>query len=170
MIQNDRVDSPGAHPRACGENSLTCIVCGKPLGSPPRLRGKLLAYRGCRRRLRLTPAPAGKTRKRFPKSCSRQAHPRACGENVAEYMSQTISIGSPPRLRGKLEEALDGVSVGGLTPAPAGKTLPARALARRARAHPRACGENKAPISRRSTYPGSPPRLRGKPASQPIHA
>ena len=49
------------HPRLCGEKLLLCEHCGKPIGSPPPMRGKVFfksrrAFSG-----RITPAYAGKS-------------------------------------------------------------------------------------------------------------
>ena len=49
------------HPRGCGENDLVSVAVSVPVGSPPRMRGKLrgslyrFLYSG------ITPADAGKT-------------------------------------------------------------------------------------------------------------
>ena len=49
------------HPRACGENSLAPIISISIVGSPPRMRGKLLAALSELLFTRITPAHAGKT-------------------------------------------------------------------------------------------------------------
>ena len=49
-------------------------------------------------------------------------HPRGCGENWLSDLWGGIKNGSPPRMRGKLEDALDSGSLVGITPADAGKT------------------------------------------------
>ena len=49
------------HPRACGEKqSRTAAVCAQ-VGSPPRMRGKVLEVGGIDDRLGITPAHAGKS-------------------------------------------------------------------------------------------------------------
>ena len=72
-----------------------------PLGSPPRMRGKVTL------RLRkfvpdgITPAYAGK---RFVLSLvmiSIRDHPRVCGEKFYSDLILRITPGSPPRMRGK---------------------------------------------------------------------
>ena len=71
----------GAHPRACGENSLRLKGIPRALGSSPRMRGKLgvgLVVVGVGR---LIPAHAGKTSQRGINERANWAHPRACGEN-----------------------------------------------------------------------------------------
>ena len=73
-----------------------------------------------------------------------------------------MSLGSPPRVRGKLYLLRDSLDRIGITPARAGKTpLPAHSLLRTTD-HPRACGENVGVEALDTTLRGSPPRVRGK--------
>ena len=51
------------HPRTCGEHIFYSSFCGHILGSPPHLRGARFSGKQCRFILRITPAPAGSTRK-----------------------------------------------------------------------------------------------------------
>ena len=70
------------HPRACGENSCRAAVSSAVAGSPPRVRGKR-PPRPRRSQCRgITPARAGKTRRRRCIGRRRKDHPRACGENA----------------------------------------------------------------------------------------
>ncbi len=72
--------------------------------------------------------------------------------------------GSSPRIRGK-QDALAERPVGrGLIPAHTGKTLPYPGAGVGVRAHPRAYGENKQALGGLTTFLGSSPRIRGKPA------
>ena len=140
-----RLRAPGrarrAHPRACGENN-----------------DQLSAQS----RQGLIPAHAGKTgfrrvaRRRVP------AHPRACGENRSTSCARPRPPGSSPRMRGKLHRGDDELNREGLIPAHAGKTIHNTTTFRLRRAHPRACGENYAPMSFRACMIGSSPRMRGK--------
>ena len=71
-------------------------------------------------------------------------------------------MGSSPRMRGKPPSLILTGETSGLIPAHAGKTHQAT-LARLAfRAHPRACGENRAGIQIWHCERGSSPRMRGK--------
>ena len=75
------------HPRACGENRV-CAAIGRPrLGSPPRVRGKLLARRVVDFMRRITPARAGKTQTGARADGGHADHPRACGENFPRPLS-----------------------------------------------------------------------------------
>ena len=71
----------GAHPRVCGENTKHGHSIANPVGSSPRVRGKLCHISPPRRKSRLIPACAGKTFHRTPGRSARRAHPRVCGEN-----------------------------------------------------------------------------------------
>mgnify|MGYP000900204535 CR=1 FL=1 len=69
------------HPRACGENSLPKHDIINGSGSPPRMRGKRIAFYTHFILNRITPAHAGKTRYTLPAALPGADHPRACGEN-----------------------------------------------------------------------------------------
>ena len=157
----------GAHPRVCGENSRMCLRNISSMGSSPRVRGKQVVEDGHRRRVRLIPACAGKTRPRVLVNRFGGAHPRVCGENTSSHAVPNEVAGSSPRVRGKPRRTWRSCSPRGLIPACAGKTVEARSQASRAWAHPRVCGENETtgPFSQQVT--GSSPRVRGKPA--PLH-
>ena len=51
------------HPRVCGENHREMIVCVGERGSPPRVRGKRHTPFPDKKKSRITPACAGKTRR-----------------------------------------------------------------------------------------------------------
>ena len=55
---------PWDHPRGCGENREALQFNCVGLGSPPRMRGKLITLRPYQQECRITPADAGKTRSR----------------------------------------------------------------------------------------------------------
>ena len=152
----------GAHPRACGENRLSCASTPVGSGSSPRVRGKHRRRPVRQQRRRLIPARAGKTslRRAAMRSCS--AHPRACGENAHDVSAPVDPRGSSPRVRGKLPGSAMSMRCPGLIPARAGKTGVDASLHERHRAHPRACGENRWGRSWRARAWGSSPRVRGK--------
>ena len=131
-----------AHPRACGENGRDF---GDPLvrrGSSPRVRGKPAPGRARRDMEGLIPARAGKTSRSVRGCGSGRAHPRACGENVADLEEETSPDGSSPRVRGKPEQVARQRAHPGLIPARAGKTPGRTGRGPAGTAHPRACGEN----------------------------
>ena len=110
------------HPRACGENLAVMVLAVRSVGSPPRVRGKreegIATFVG----KRITPARAGKTRQHRGSADRRPDHPRACGENVTSSAPSAAIVGSPPRVRGKLENLQEALNETGITPARAGKT------------------------------------------------
>ena len=70
-----------AHPRVCGENTVSTKGTARSEGSSPRVRGKHAPERPSERRPGLIPACAGKTLRVAAAISLRAAHPRACGEN-----------------------------------------------------------------------------------------
>ena len=91
---------------------------------------------------RITPAHAGKTPPTAAVQPAIRDHPRACGENPATALQNSLRGGSPPRMRGKPFAGWKALGYSGITPAHAGKTI-----------------EN---IKKEYTGVGSPPRMRGK--------
>ena len=53
------------HPRVCGEKTSLLRKSFRPMGSPPRVRGKGTLYTDAIRSQRITPACAGKRHKKF---------------------------------------------------------------------------------------------------------
>ena len=114
-------------------------------------------------RYRITPAHAGKTPAGGLPRSRTSDHPRACGENALKSVARLPFLGSPPRMRGKQAPCALSVLCHRITPAHAGKTGRAGALAPAAADHPRACGENPCVCWACALSCGSPPRMRGKP-------
>ena len=133
-----------------------------PSGSPPRMRGKLKQAAAIACFSGITPADAGKTRTSFRRCCPMPDHPRGCGENFPSVRDFHGVPGSPPRMRGKHYWAIFWATAPGITPADAGKTVPALERCRHPRDHPRGCGENRTQTTAPCTWAGSPPRMRGK--------
>ena len=110
------------HPRRCGENGADLSHSATALGSPPQVRGKPPYNPNPRGRSGITPAGAGKTRKRWMRHAGKKDHPRRCGENADDTGVTKEGAGSPPQVRGKLPAADGENSITGITPAGAGKT------------------------------------------------
>ena len=140
-----------------GDGDLTAET-----GSPPRVRGKVPPITKRLLLFRITPACAGK-------SCSgpgcgepARDHPRVCGEkDAAAYLSKA-KRGSPPRVRGKVDERCHKNIEVGITPACAGKRPLAAAVLPGCQDHPRVCGEKPSMRGNHDYIFGSPPRVRGK--------
>ena len=146
----------------CGEKSWTPALCAGGQGSPPRVRGKVTQHLLPALCCGITPACAGKRCRPEYRNGGNQDHPRVCGEKGKWAQSQTISAGSPPRVRGKVRHARIDCARFGITPACAGKSGCCNPDPQGQRDHPRVCGEKAAlkdPIPARL---GSPPRVRGK--------
>ena len=126
----------------CGENTTGSSVSASSRGSPPRVRGKLkIGAESCKKR-RITPACAGKTPANEGRTDNGKDHPRVCGENSCHSAARSPTVGSPPRVRGKLICTHGYHALQGITPACAGKTLKSFSLCALAEDHPRVCGEN----------------------------
>ena len=154
--------SPGAHPRACGENVVRACGADGWCGSSPRVRGKHLRHGIRVPRAGLIPARAGKTRTGAAWTGGEEAHPRACGENRVPRVFPVAAFGSSPRVRGKPERRRRGRQPPGLIPARAGKTAGSASMYWWPRAHPRVCGENPSMMAFTVGAAGSSPRVRGK--------
>ena len=114
--------APRAHPRVCGENGVGGEARGGGGGSSLRVRGKRWWCPRTTPTPRLIPACAGKTRCGHSPRRPGRAHPRVCGENCRGGSRTARSLGSSPRVRGKLIDGISGLVDSGLIPACAGKT------------------------------------------------
>ena len=150
------------HPRMCGEKQTLPSIAACSLGSPPHVRGKVLWILTLFRRIRITPACAGKSVQcRNTHTVSRD-HPRMCGEKFACFVFDACEVGSPPHVRGKGCRICAICSGGRITPACAGKSRKQYELSPRPQDHPRMCGEKPRPYPDRGRALGSPPHVRGK--------
>ena len=132
------------------------------MGSPPRMRGKLLDILAARASSRITPADAGKTCTAGIVAHADGDHPRGCGENCRGRRNTPEIPGSPPRMRGKRYRTRKTLVNPRITPADAGKTLLFCLRSWRRWDHPRGCGENDCNLRADKQRLGSPPRMRGK--------
>ena len=150
------------HPRVCGEKRWRSCRSATTLGSPPRMRGKEYIDSAFDLGEGITPAYAGKRPWAGGTCFPHRDHPRVCGEKVNFLTLYGMTLGSPPRMRGK-ESYLGGDNIGaGITPAYAGKSKTLLFLLLFAWDHPRVCGEKRRSNVRRAKRQGSPPRMRGK--------
>ena len=91
------------HPRACGEKMRFTSPRKCVIGSPPRMRGKVLYV--------------------LVSGEPNEDHPRACGEKRPVSRYDFGHGGSPPRMRGKGVICTIPRGIFGITPAHAGKSL-----------------------------------------------
>ena len=150
------------HPRVCGEENCLQLRITEAMGSPPRMRGRVLGPASLMLATGITPAYAGKSgRCRDWRPCA-QDHPRVCGEENHTGMVDAYKSGSPPRMRGRVRY-LDGITVkAGITPAYAGKSLRSYSVSGGREDHPRVCGEETVTVRLPAPEMGSPPRMRGR--------
>ena len=111
------------HPRVCGKDLFLFGLRTRRLGSPPRMRERLLSVRGLENSLRITPAYAGKTSFQ-PNWCTQlQDHPRVCGKDLLHNARMKHKAGSPPRMRERRIILCVLCILCRITPAYAGKTV-----------------------------------------------
>ena len=150
-----------AHPRGCGENSAQRGIVTPPLGSSPRIRGKLRSADLALLESGLIPAHTGKTRSSLSSRTTPRAHPRAYGECPPTTTSIMIRLGSSPRIRGMLISVWVVRFPAGLIPAHTGNAIFGTEPWAGLWAHPRAYGECLAPSTPELERRGSSPRIRG---------
>ena len=170
------------HPRICGEK-LSCSASLESMrGSPPHMRGKVYSPSSPYITSGITPAYAGKRneisfrwngRKDHPRICGKSSqlrrwpgvmrdHPRICGEKSALTNCLLFPLGSPPHMRGKVnEKKANGFDIR-ITPAYAGKSTLLCFPAEPGWDHPRICGEKRNSLLKLKGKLGSPPHMRGK--------
>ena len=135
------------------------------LGSPPRMRGLLASKTKTAASSGITPAHAGLTGWNYWQYCHAEDHPRACGAYAQNWVTFNREKGSPPRMRGLQVTSEEELGEYGITPAHAGLTNSCPLMLHVYRDHPRACGAYGHHVGRSFYDWGSPPRMRGLPAS-----
>ena len=110
------------HPRLCGEKTIDREISSLTRGSPPRMRGKTLELFGGAVVDGITPAYARKSICLALPITAPMDHPRVCGEKTKPVPAGGILMGSPPRMRGKVDALSDIIQDYGITPACAGKS------------------------------------------------
>ena len=154
------------NPRVGGEKELDDRFKTAELGSPPRRRGKGVrsgVHRCCRW---ITPAQAGKSHPCRCGSAGVRDHPRTGGEKGSTSIVLPMTLGSPPRRRGKdLKEEINSLRIR-ITPAWAGKSPDPPTPPTSGGDHPRVGGEKDGFSNLTKKQQGSPPRGRGKVSSR----
>ena len=150
------------HPRVCGEKIIIVLTVRCILGSPPRVRGKVVMYRLVLHGFGITPACAGKSPFEAYSSRPFWDHPRVCGEKETRFLTTRFGAGSPPRVRGKVNSRNFFSFSRGITPACAGKSICLCISSICLWDHPRVCGEKEDDDEHDFALWGSPPRVRGK--------
>ena len=154
--------SPEDHPRVCGEKKVMRGAKDKRMGSPPHVRGKAGYWVKDAQGRGITPACAGKRKRKTGLRRQAKDHPRMCGEKRHTFVSIESGVGSPPHVRGKGPLHLLRCRVKGITPACAGKSEKIDLITMYRRDHPRMCGEKARSRAMPTSAIGSPPHVRGK--------
>ena len=150
------------HPRVCGEKLRSLAVRNARTGSPPRVRGEVYVCSLISLTCRITPACAGRSRPLRLTRLSAQDHPRVCGEKLMTSCPGAPYTGSPPRVRGEVNDEAVRYWEMGITPACAGRRARREKTASILKDHPRVCGEKIRSSRAALTCSGSPPRVRGE--------
>jgi len=145
-----------------GENSVINEQRRAERGSPPRVWGKRCLCKANFRRGRFTPTGVGKTAFAPEKKLSFKVHPHGCGENQRQCCTTISSVGSPPRVWGKLSSIATPSELNRFTPTGVGKTDERLVELIISKVHPHGCGENPECAHKSESAPGSPPRVWGK--------
>ena len=145
----------------CGEQEAPAPSPYLRIGSPPRVRGTVSFEMAAAHVGGITPACAGnRLRTNFIRLPKRD-HPRVCGEQQPEGAVPARGQGSPPRVRGTVDDLRLGGGKAGITPACAGNSWRQSCSWCCSKDHPRVCGEQRNLLRSFPFVRGSPPRVRG---------
>ena len=150
------------HPRGCGDKLFDAFVYAALNGSPPRMRGQATCYLLFGMYLRITPADAGTRGRLLHARCPQTDHPRGCGDKSAGMVRSIGGYGSPPRMRGQVQNLRNKLSGCRITPADAGTSCATEGNEKREKDHPRGCGDKRQRHCYVLSPVGSPPRMRGQ--------
>ena len=145
---------------------MVCPRSDPGTGSPPRGRGKEVSSSEDAKKLRITPAWAGKRYDQLGRRAEGQDHPRVGGEKQGAQVLGGFGLGSPPRGRGKEGGCVQRKSPARITPAWAGKSPDGDGVQGAGQDHPRVGGEKGSVPAIAHNPAGSPPRGRGKVGEQ----
>ncbi len=150
------------HPRVCGEKQSSNPDMYPAHGSPPRVRGEAVYPRSCSRTGRITPACAGRSRKRAARGLAGPDHPRVRGEKFMVAKKRDFVNGSPPRARGEVAQSQREEKIKRITPVCAGRSFTLLWVRKQSTDHPRVRGEKAGCSIDVYRHEGSPPRARGE--------
>ena len=131
-------------------------------GSPPHMRGKVSKSMPSCMAFGITPAHAGKSALKAGILSDIKDHPRTCGEKRFFQFPYAVKQGSPPHMRGKVQQVRVSFLQNGITPAHAGKSFSWCRSGCENGDHPRTCGEKWSSAILTIPATGSPPHMRGK--------
>mgnify|MGYP006270475329 CR=1 FL=1 len=144
-IASPGATSVGVYPRVCGGTRTKDLVREVGKGLSPRLRGHHQIVANISNWSGSIPASAG-----APIMCnsgyvSPRVYPRVCGGTNVQGVTERITAGLSPRLRGHRGQRRGSGRVLGSIPASAGAPHTVRCRGRHTGVYPRVCGGTRAP-------------------------
>ncbi len=134
----------------------SCGTAPRPRGRPPRRSSNSAS-------LRNSPASAGTTATRSPRSSVAPEQPRVRGDDLRPLSSGTLGGGTAPRPRGRRPAGPPDRRPRGNSPASAGTTVLPVGAERPAKEQPRVRGDDDRRSAMTSAQWGTAPRPRGRP-------
>ena len=147
----------------CGADIVAMPANGLLMGSPPRVRsrhrhgGRYAGGRG------ITSACAEQTTARAWACSPGRDHLRVCGADILLHPYEPHTVGSPPRVRSRLENRIEVTHASGITSACAEQTRWSRCRTPAEPDHLRVCGADSICAVFDHALLGSPPRVRSRP-------
>ncbi len=150
------------HPRGCGADSRAASGVAYRNGASPRVRGRPGTPCPRCRPGRSIPAGAGPTCPSVNSGPAAPEHPRGCGADHGGVPPEVRARGASPRVRGRRRLAPGLLLAGRSIPAGAGPTGRGERADGRVGEHPRGCGADLIPDTRKPRLGGASPRVRGR--------
>ena len=148
------------HPRIRGKDTVLTRTEAILQGSPPHTRERHSLQEEQRFQCRITPAYAGKTLCLQERRQYSRDHPRIRGKDIFIFGGITSESGSPPHTRERPAVLTNSLSLSGITPAYAGKTMKIIGNIAAYRDHPRIRGKDASKDTQDNDSVGSPPHTR----------
>ena len=155
------------HLRVCGADIVAMPANGLLMGSPPRVRsrhrhgGRYAGGRG------ITSACAEQTTARAWACSPGRDHLRVCGADILLHPYEPHTVGSPPRVRSRLENRIEVTHASGITSACAEQTGRRDRFGYPSGDHLRVCGADVGIGLMDARGLGSPPRVRSRRVARP---
>ena len=150
------------HPHVCGDDSPSKRMVLRPVGSPPRVWGRLVQQAHHFVCGRFTPTCVGTTGTGTGTGLVSAVHPHVCGDDLYAAGEPPRHLGSPPRVWGRRAERASRGCAPRFTPTCVGTTAGPRGAWPAPSVHPHVCGDDLSQSSRIWATSGSPPRVWGR--------
>ena len=129
------------HPHVCGEKNAFASDKNRPLGSSPRVWGKVTVNAPHLPLPRFIPTCVGKRSYSFWGVFPLTVHPHVCGEKSSCVLVHSPQFGSSPRVWGKGGRTVKEHQAARFIPTCVGKRRVGGIIADQYRVHPHVCGE-----------------------------